>query len=89
MAKAESIPKANKVKKRSKHQKLGAGIVLIAAGKATKARPLEDNLSDTGEESPTRYPTTEKTEKPAKKEKLQLMAATATAFLMTGEFLGM
>ena len=54
MAKAESIPNENKVRKRSKHQKLGEGIVLIAAGKAMNARPVDEILFCTGELIPTR-----------------------------------
>lgn len=34
MAKAESIPRVNKVKKNKRDQKLGAGMVSIAAGNA-------------------------------------------------------
>jgi hypothetical protein len=68
-------------------QKFDPGISSAAAGKAMKASPLELVLAATGDYCPFRYPTTEKTANPAKKERMQLPKEITMTSLMMGLFL--
>lgn len=64
---AVSIPKVKRVRPRRAVQKFEPVIDSAAAGYATKARALELFFEATGDPSHLRYPTIEKTAKPAKK----------------------
>lgn len=85
MEKLESIPRVKSVIPRMIAQKFGDGIVSIAAGYATKARPMDATLSDTGESRSTRYPTTEKQAKPA----MKLIKAFVRAIFIPSPIIGL
>ena len=82
--KREGIPKVRNVEESNIAQILAPGSVSTAVGYATNANPIDLISSATGEPIPFKYPTTENTEKPAKKLNKQFPKPTLEASPIIG-----